>query len=301
VRLVLSVLLAICASYAAAQSYPSKAVRIVVPSSPGGGSDLVARLLASQLAEALGRPFIVENRVTSGGIVVTFDTFAINPYLFKGVQWDPVRDFAPVMQVCRYPQVLLVNPALGVKTLQEFVALAKQNGPQLNYGSAGPASSSRLAYELFKEVAGIETVPVHYKGGGPAIQDLISGQVQVMLIQGGGTIQQNIRSGKLVALAVSSPARSPFYPELPAIAETYPGFETESWVAMFAPAATPKEIVERLHASLSRILADAGMPKRFEILGAEIVAGTPQALARVVRDDQAKWSRVIREKRITVE
>ena len=232
-RLVFPVLLALCASYAAAQGYPGKAVRIVVPSSPGGGSDLVARLLASQLAEAFGRPFIVENRVTSGGIVatqqvaeslpdghtllVTFDTFAINPFLFKGVQWDPVRDFAPVMQVCRYPQVLLVNPALGVKTLQEFVALAKQKGPQLNYGSAGPASSSRLAYELFKEVAGIETVPVHYKGGGPAIQDLISGQVQVMLIQGGGTIQQSIRSGKLVALAVSSPARSPFYPELPAI------------------------------------------------------------------------------------
>ena len=316
-RLVLSILLAICAPYAAAQSYPGKAVRIVVPSSPGGGSDLVARLLASELAAALGRPFIVENRVTSGGIVatqqvaesppdghtllVTFDTFAINRFLFKGVQWDPVRDFAPVMQVCRYPQVLLVNPALGVKTLQEFVALAKQKGAQLNYGSAGPASSSRLAYELFKEVAGIETVPVHYRGGGPAIQDLMSGQVQVMLIQGGGMIQQSIKSGKLVALAVSSPARSPFYPELPAIAETFPGFETQSWVAMFAPAATPKEIVELLHASLSRILADPGMPKRFEILGAEIVAGTPQALAKLVRDDQAKWGKVIREKKITVE
>jgi len=144
-------------------------------------------------------------------------------------------------------------------------------------------------------------VPVHYKGGGPAIQDLMSGQVQVMLIQGGGTIQQSIRAGRLVALAVSSPTRSPFYPELPAIAETFPGFETQSWVAMFAPAATPKEIVERLHASLSRILADPGMAKRFEILGAEIVAGTPQALARVVRDDQAKWGKVIREKKITVE
>src|SRR5204862_1064227 len=118
---------------------------------------------------------------------------------------------------------LLVYPARCVKALRGFVALAKQKGPQLNYVSAGPASSSRLAYELFKEVAGIETVPVHYRGGGPAIQDLMSGQVQVMLIQGGGTIQQSIRSGKLVALAVSSPARSPFYPELPAIADTYPG------------------------------------------------------------------------------
>jgi tripartite-type tricarboxylate transporter receptor subunit TctC len=317
VRLVFSVLLAICAPYAAAQSYPSKAVRVVVPSSPGGGSDLVARLLAPQLAELLGRPFIVENRVTSGGLIatqqvaeslpdghtllVTFDTFAINPFLFKGVPWDPMRDFAPIMQVCRYPQVLVVNPGLGVKTLQEFVALAKHKGAQLNYGSAGPASSSRLAYELFKEVAGIDTVAVHYRGGGPAMQDLISGQVQVMLIQGGGSIQQNMKAGKLTALAVSSPMRSALYPELPAIAEIYPGFETQSWVGVFAPAATPRQAIERLHASLTEILAEAGMAERFELLGAEIVAGTPQALAKVVRDDQTKWSKLIRDKRITVE
>src|SRR5205085_12503493 len=172
--------------------------------------------------------FIVENRVTSGGIIatqqvadsppdgetllVTFDTFATNPFLYKNLKWDPLRDFAPIMQVCRFPQVLVVHPSLGVKTLGEFVALAKQKGASLNYGSAGPASSSRLAYELFKEIAGIETVPVHYRGGGPAMQDLIAGQVQVMLIQGGGTIQQHVRSGKLIALAVSSAAPSKFYP-----------------------------------------------------------------------------------------
>src|SRR5207247_10194290 len=149
-----------------------------------------------------------------------------------------------------------------------------------------PAPSDQVACEHIKDVAGIDTVPVHYKGGGPAIQNLMSGQVQVMLIQGGGTIQQSIKSGKLVALAVSSPARSPFYPELPAIAETYPGFETESWVAMFAPAATPREIVERLHASLSRILADPGMPNRFELRGAHTVPRPPSARARLGRDEQ---------------
>jgi len=170
---VLSVLLA---AGAAAQPYPSKPVRIVIPASPGGASDLVGRLVATQLSEMLGQPFVVENRVTSGGIVgtqqvaesppdghtllVTFDTFASNALLFKNLKWDPVRDFAPVMQLCRYPQVLLVHPSLGVRTVREFVDLAKQRGPQLNYASAGPASSSRLAYELFKDVAGIETVQI---------------------------------------------------------------------------------------------------------------------------------------------
>jgi tripartite-type tricarboxylate transporter receptor subunit TctC len=301
----------------AGQTYPSKPVRIVVPSSPGGASDLVARLVAAPLGEALGQPFIVENRVASGGIVgsqqvaesqpdghtllVTFDTFAINPYLFKNLKWDPVRDFAPVMELCRFPQVLVVHPSLGVRSVKDFVALARQKGAQLNYGSAGPASSSRLAYELFKEAAGIETVPVHYRGGGPAIQDLISGQVQVMLVQGGGSLPQHVRAGKLVALAVSSLERSKFYPELPTIAETYPGFETESWVAMFAPAATPAALVERLHASLGRILNSQNVREKFEIQGCEVAGGTPQDLARVVREDQQKWGKIIRQQHITVE
>ena len=171
--------------------YPVRTVRLVVPASPGGASDLVARILAPSLSTELGQPFIVENRVTSGGIIatqqvaesapdghmllVTFDTFAVNRFLFKDLKWDPLRDFAPLMQVCRFPQVLVVHPSLGVKSVKEFVALAKQKGPSLNYGSAGPASSSRLAYELFKDVAGIETVPIHYRGGGPAMQDLVSG------------------------------------------------------------------------------------------------------------------------------
>lgn len=308
---------ALFAANALAQSYPAKPVRIVVPSSPGGASDLVARMVATPLAEALGQPFIVENRVTSGGIVgtqqvaesaadghtllVTFDTFASNNLLFKNLKWDPVRDFAPVMQLCRYPQLLLVHPGLGVKTLREFVALAKQRGAQLNYGSAGPASSSRLAYELFKDAAGIETVPVHYKGGGPAIQDLLSGQVQVMLIQGGGSIQQHVRTGKLVALAVSSLKPSKFYPDLPTIAETYPGFETESWVGMLAPAGTPAPVLERLHGTLEKILADPAVRARFEGQGCDIVGGPAERLGRVVREDQAKWARIIREKNISIE
>ncbi len=308
---------ALVATQALAQTYPSKPVRFVVPASPGGASDLIARMIATPLADALGQPFIVENRVTSGGIVgtqqvaespadghtllVTFDTFAINPYVFKNLKWDPVRDFAPVMQICRYPQVLLVHPGLGVRSLREFVALAKQKGAQLNYGTAGPASSSRLAYEMFKDVAGIETVPVHYKGAAPAIQDLLSGQVQVMLVQGGGSIIQHVKTGKLVALAISSLERSKFYPELPLIADTYPGFETESWVAMFAPAATPRPALEKLHGALARLLADPAMKEKFEAQGCDLVASTPEVLAARVRSDQAKWSKIVREKNISVE
>jgi len=304
-------------SDAPAQPYPARPVRIVIPASPGGASDLVARLASTQLSEMLGQPFIVENRFTSGGIVgtqqvaesapdghtllVTFDTFASNALLFKNLKWDPIRDFAPVMQLCRYPQVLLVHPSLGVRTVKDFVALAKQRGPELNYASAGPASSSRLAYELFKDVAGIETVPVHYKGGGPALQDLLSGQVQVMLIQGGGPIPQYVKSGKLVALGVSSLAPSKFYPGLPTIAETYPGFETESWVAMVAPAATPKPVIERLHGALVKMFADPATRERFEAQGCDIVGGTPEELGRVLREDQAKWARIVRAKNITVE
>jgi tripartite-type tricarboxylate transporter receptor subunit TctC len=302
---------------ASAQPYPSKPVRIVVPASPGGASDLVGRMVATQLSEMLAQPFIVENRVTSGGIVgtqqvaestpdghtllVTFDTFASNALLFKNLKWDPIRDFAPVMQLCRYAQVLLVHPSLGVRTVKEFVALAKERGPQLNYASAGPASSSRLAYELFKDVAGIETVPVHYKGGGPALQDLISGQVQVMLIQGGGPIPQYVKTGKLVALGISSLSPSKFYPGVPTIAETYPGFETESWVAMVAPAATPKPVIERLHGTLMRMFNDPAVRERFEAQGCDIVAGTPEELGRLIREDQAKWARIVRAKNITVE
>jgi len=302
------------AGEAAAQAYPGKPVRIVVPTTPGGASDVITRIVAAPLIEILGQPFIVENRPALVGtqqvaqsapdghtLLATFDTFAIAPFLYKSLPWDPIRDFAPIMQLCRFGQLLLVHPGLGVKTVKEFVALAKRKGADLNFGSAAPASSSRLAYELFKNAAGIETIPVHYRGGAPALQALIAGQVQVMLIQGGGPIRQNVKSGNLVALAVSSAARSPLFPELPTIAETYPGFDTQSWVGMFAPAGTPKPVTERLHQALARILADPGTKERFETQAAEIVAGTPEALTRLLRDEQAKWGKIIRDENIAID
>ncbi len=305
------------APHARAQEYPARPVHIYVPASPGGGSDVAARLVAPKLAEALGQPFLVENRVASGGVVgttqlakapadgytlmMTFDTFASNPHMYKDLTYDVVRDFAPVMLVTRYPQILVVHPSLKVRTVPEFVAYAKANGAKLNYGSAGPASSSRLAFELFKDVAGIEMQAVHYKGGGPAINDLIAGTVQVLLIQAGGAIGQNVRSGKLVGLATSGRQRSPHFPDLPVIADYYPGFETTSWVGLIAPAGTPRGVIDKLNATLARILASADMKEKFDVQAAEIVASTPEQFGELIKSETAKWGRIIREKAIRID
>jgi len=308
--------LAVCAAARAGVPWPVKPVHVYVPASPGGASDVAARLIGAELTERLGEPFLVENRVTSGGIVgteqfvraapdgysvmVTFDTFSTNPFLFPAIRYDVSRDFAPIMLVARYPQVLVVHPGLGIRTLAEFVAYAKRNGAGLNYGSAGPGSSSRLAYELFKRAAGIESTPVHYRGGGPAINDLLAGVVQVMLVQAGGTVQQSIRAGKLVALATSGPTRTPLLPDVPAIAESYPGFETTSWVGMLAPAGTPPDIVRRLHDAVAEALQSPGVRAKFTSQGAEIVAGSPAEFAAFIAAESAKWGRLIRELHITV-
>ena len=310
-------LVATLSSPLAAQDYPSKPVHVFVPASPGGASDIAARLVSPKLAEALGQPFVVENRVTSGGIVgtaqlakspadgytimMTFDTFASNPHLYRELPYDVAKDFAPIMLVARYPQILVVHPSLGVKTLPEFVAYAKKNGARMNFGSAGPASSSRLAFELFKDTAGIEMVAVHYKGGGPAINDLIAGNVQAMLIQAGGIIGQNIKAGKLVGLATSGQRRSPHYPSLPTIADFYPGFETSSWVGMIAPAETPRPVIDKLNAALVKILAAPDMKEKFDLQSGEIVASTPEYFGELIKTESAKWGKVIRQKNIRAE
>ena len=315
IKYVFAAMLGLGSLFAHAQTYPNRPVRLVVPSSPGGSSDLVARIIGASLTEMLGQPFIVENRVGSGGIIaslqvarsapdgqtllVTQDTFAMNPFLYKNLQWDPIRDFAPVMQVCRFPLFLFVHRSLGVESLKEFVALAKQKGAALNFGSPGPASPSRLAYELLKDVAGLDSVPVHYKGGGPSVQALLSGEVEVMFFTGVGSILQHAKTGgRLAILATGAETRSPLQADLPTIAETYPGFEAQSWTAMFAPAGTPRPVIDRLHSTLAKILANPSMKERFEKQGAEIVAGTPEALTRVVQESQAKWGKLIRDKNI---
>ena len=316
-RVALALLAALLAHPSVAQDYPSKPVRVFVPASPGGASDIAARLVSPKLAEVLGQPFIVENRVASGGIVgtaqlakspadgytimLTFDTFATNPHMYKDLPYDVVKDFSPIMLLTRYPQILVVHPSLKVKTVPEFVAYAKANGAKMNFGSAGPASSSRLAFEIFKDAAGIQIDPIHYKGGGPAINDLVSGTVQVMLIQAGGAIGQNVRAGKLVGLATSGRQRTPQYPELPTIAEFYPGFETTSWVGLIAPAGTPRPVVEKLNGALVKILSLQDMKDKFGTQGADIVASTPEQFGELIGSETAKWGKVIREKNIRID
>jgi tripartite-type tricarboxylate transporter receptor subunit TctC len=316
-RIALAALAALIASPLAAQDYPVKTVHILIPASPGGASDIAARLLAPKLGEVLGQPFVVENRVTSGGIVataqlarsapdghslmLTFDTFATNPHIYKDLQYDIIRDFAPIMLIARYPQILVVHPSLKVRTVPEFVAYAKANGAKMNFGSAGPASSSRLAYELFKDAAGIQMDPIHYKGGGPAINDLVAGTVQVMLIQAGGAIGTNVRAGKLVGLATSGRERTPKFPDLPAIAEFYPGFETTSWIGLIAPSGTPRPVVEKLNATLARILATQDVKDKFDVQAADIAASSPEQFGELIKSESAKWGRIIREKNIRID
>ncbi len=300
----------------AAQEYPHKRVLLVVPNTAGGAIDSAARIVSPKLAEYLGQPVSVENRVGAGGVIGTnfvaqatpdgytllavFDSFATNPYLFKGVQYDPVKSFAPVSLMIRTPQVLVIHPSVSVKTLRSFVALAKKERGSLNHATAGAGTSSRLSFDLFKEVTGIETRAIHYKGGAPALNDLLGGHVPVMLIQMGG-VMQHITQGKLVALGVSSLKRTPQLPQVPAIAETYPGFEVQSWVGILAPAGTPAAIVERLNSTLVKAMATTEIRDKFIAQGSEVVASSPKMFGAWLGTESEKWARVIRKQKITLD
>jgi tripartite-type tricarboxylate transporter receptor subunit TctC len=313
-------LLALAAAYppfAQAQAYPARTVRMIVPSSPGGAIDVIARLVAPRLSEALGQPFVVENRIGAFGtigvdavarapadghtLLATLDSFASNPWLLKkNVTVHPLEDFAPVSLVARSAQVLVVPPQLGVKTLDQFLRLARDRGTALNYGTAGAGTSSRLSVELVKALTGIDPTAVHYKGGGPAVVALLGGQVDMMVVTLGVAIEQ-VRSGKLTALAVTSPRRHSQLPDVPAFAETYPGFETQSWMGLLAPAGTPAEVVNRLSAEVRRALGRGPSRDKLESFGYEVVASSPEEFGALIRAESARWERLIRERHITVE
>lgn len=299
-----------------AQDYPSKRVLMVVPNTAGGAIDSAARIVASKLSETLGQPVGVENRVGAGGVIGTnfvaqaapdgytllavFDSFATNPYLFKGVQYDPVKSFLPVSLMIRTPQVLVVHPSMIVKTLKSFIALAKKERQQLNHATAGAGTSSRLSFDLLKDVSGIESTGIHYKGGAPALNDVLGGHVPVMIIQMGGVVQ-HISQGKLLALGVSSAKRAPQLPDVPAIAETYPGFEVQSWVGILAPAGTPPAVVERLNGAVVKAMTIPDIREKFVAQGSEVVASTPKMFGSWIANETEKWERVIRKHKITLD
>jgi tripartite-type tricarboxylate transporter receptor subunit TctC len=302
--------LLLCAALpAVAQSYPSKAVRMIVPYPPGGGNDTLGRLFAAKLSDRLGQQFVVENRPGAGAMIGTeaaaksapdgytillssIATHALSPNLYSRVPYDPVKDFAPITLLGIAPTVLVVNADLPAKTLQELINLAKKQ--QLAYASGGNGTPPHINAEVFKSVAGIDLLHVAYKGGGPALVDLMAGRVQAML-DTAASAMPHVRSGKLRAIAISAPRRSPELPDLPTFAEAgLPQYDTNAWYSMHAPAGTPPDIVRRLNTELVTILKDPEILARFKQLATDPVGNSPEEFAAFVRAELDKYSRIIK-------
>jgi tripartite-type tricarboxylate transporter receptor subunit TctC len=299
------------APQAIAQAYPAKTVRVIVPFPPGGGTDLFARAVAQKLAATWGQQFVVDNRSGAGGmigselvaraapdgytlLVTSSSTHSINPHLTRKPPFDALRDFAPVVNIASAPNVLVVHPSLPARNAKELIALAKARPGAINYASNGNGTLSHLTAELFRMQSGISLVHIPYKGGPPAVIDLVAGQVS-LLFAAFPTVYGQVRAGKLRPLAVTGLRRVEAAKEVPALAETLPGFESVQWWAMFAPAATPPEIVDRLNAEVVKIIADADVKARFAAEGAEPIGGSAREFAAFLKADFEKWGRVVRE------
>lgn len=295
----------------AADSYPTRPIRMIVAYPPGGGTDIVGRLMAQKLTETLGQNVVIDNRGGATGNIGTElasranpDGYtllmgnvapnAINVSLFRKLPYDPVKDFAPVSLVAITPNILVVNPTVPVRSVQDLIALAKAKPGTLNFPSAGVGSSSHLAGELLKILAKIDMVHVPYKGGGPALIDTISGQMQIMFATMPAAMP-HVKSGKVRPVAVTTAKRSQTLPELPTIAESVKGYEASTWYGMLAPAATPAPVVARLHKDVVRILATPEMRERLASQGFEPVGGTPAEFAAYIKSEITKWGRVIRD------
>ena len=311
------VALALVAGAVAAQNYPAKPIRIVVPFPPGGGTDLVARTVAQKMHETLGQTAVVDNRAGAHGsigadlvakapadgytVMITIASHAINPTLYPKLPYDTLGDLAPVSLLAEYPFVITVHPSMPVKTIKEFVAFAKSRPGQLSFASSGNGSGPHLGMELFANMAGISMVHVPYKGAGQAMTDLVSGQVQVFLNNFLAGMPM-IRAGKLRALAVTSNKRSIAAPELPTVVEAgVPGYVVTGWYGMFVPAATPAPVVATLHTATVKALRSKDVSERLSNEAAEIVASTPQQFAEFLKAEIAKWAGVIRKAKVRLE
>ena len=293
-----------------AQDWPAKPVRVVVPFAAGGTTDITARVVAEQLTQVLKQSFIIDNKAGAGGnigatevaraapdgytlLMGTPGTQAINQFLYPKMPYDTAKDFAPVSFVVRVPNVLVVHPGVGVKTLAEFIARAKARPGGMSYGSPGNGSTGHLSTELFKGRAQVFAVHIPYRGSGPMLLDLMAGQIQ-MAIDNLPSAMPHIRSGKLIALGVTSTARNAQLPEVPPIASVLPGYAAESWFVLMAPAGTPAAIVTRVSAEVDRILKKPDVIERFKGLGAEPVGGTPDQLAQFIAAETRKWQQVVK-------
>ena len=308
------------AAGAVAQSqpgYPAKPVRLVVPFPPGGGADYLARMLVDKLGQRLGQQVIVDNRSGANGnigmevvakappdgytlVITSVGTWAVNPSLYK-LPFDAVKDFAPVIQVSSSPGVLVVHPSLPVRNVKELVALARAQPDKLDYGSAGIGGFGHISAAVFTLMTGTRMVHVPYKGAGPALMDLLAGQIQVLFNDATATMP-HIKSGRMRPIAVTSIKRMQALPELPTIDEAgVKGYDNSAWIAIAAPAGTPKEIIARLNSELSAILKLPDIQERSVAMGAVIVGGTPEQLADYLKSEIVKFARVVKEAKIAAQ
>jgi tripartite-type tricarboxylate transporter receptor subunit TctC len=296
---------------ASAQPYPSKTIKIVVPFAVGGIADTFARVIGQKLGDAWGQPVVVENKGGAGGnigadfvaksppdgytlVMGNIGTHAVNPYLLKNMPFDPLKDFAPIAHVLDAEGLLVVNPGVNAKSVPEVIALAKAEPGKLSYASGGMGTTSHLAGELFKSMAKVDVIHVPYKGNSPAITDLLGGQTQ-MVFATMPTVLPQVKAGRLRAIAVIGPERTPALPDVPTIAETLPGFAVSNWIGLFAPAGTPPEIVAKLNAEVQKIMQQPDVQKRLETEGAKFIPTTPQSFAAFQRGEAEKWFKAIKE------
>jgi tripartite-type tricarboxylate transporter receptor subunit TctC len=302
------VLAALCAT-AAAQNYPAKTVRMVVGYPPGGPTDVIARLVSQKLTQALGQQVIVDNRPGASGMIgaeltvraapdgytllMVPVTYAVTPSLFAKMTYDVEKDLAPVAQVAAAPFILVVHPTLPVKTVKDLITLDRRNPGQINFASASTGGMPHLAGELFNSMTGTKLVHIPYKGAAPATTDLISGQVTLMFNNMLSSMPQ-VKAGRLRAVAVTSTKRSAAAPELPTIAETVPGYEASGWYGAFAPAATPRDIINRLNTEMNRAMKMPDVIQRLAGDGVEAVGTTPEQFAAYLKQEVAKWGKVVK-------
>jgi tripartite-type tricarboxylate transporter receptor subunit TctC len=302
--------------FARAQAYPSRPVRLIVPLAPGGATDIVARLMGQWLSERLGQPFVIDNRPGGGTnigteavvrapadgytLLLCSSVNATNATLYDKLNYNFIRDIAPVASVIRGTHVLVVNPSVPAKTVPEFIAYAKSNPGKLNMASAGIGNGTHLAGELFKVMAGVDMIHVPYRSGGPALTDLLGRSVQVMFPTTIASIE-HIRGGRLRALAVTSATRWDELPDIPTVAEFVLDYEASYWFGVCAPNATPAEIVNKLNEEVNAALADPNMKARLAELGGMVLAGSPADFGKLITEETDKWGKVIRAANIKAE
>ncbi len=298
------------------QAYPNKPVRIIVPFAPGGATDIVTRILGQKLTEAWGQTIVVDNRAGAGGNIgadlaakATPDGYTLfmpsgsvmtaNQHMYKKIPFNPEKDFVAITNVASGPQIVAVANSLAAKSVKELVALAKSKPGSITFGSAGVGTQTHLAAENFLYSAGIEATHVPYRGEGPALTDLVGGQIQLLTPNLSAAIGF-VNTGKIRALAVTSKQRASQVPNIPTVAETIPGFENLGWFGLVAPTGTPKAVIDKLHADTVKALQTADIKKRFDELGMAPVGNTPAEFAKAMKEESARWAKVVRERKLAV-